>query len=124
MKHLEKEFDYIFKYVKELNQANYEFKIEWDVYRFMIRDKMFGMLGLEKGSNLLILKGIPEENELFIKNSKSVIPGYHMNKKHWFSIKLEENEFSKDELYNFIQQSYNLVLSKLPKKVQEEINNK
>jgi predicted DNA-binding protein (MmcQ/YjbR family) len=49
-----------------------------------------------------------------------VIPGYHMNKKHWNTVMMENN--IPDELIrDWITDSYNLVVAKLPKKDQEKL---
>jgi predicted DNA-binding protein (MmcQ/YjbR family) len=49
-----------------------------------------------------------------------VIPGYHINKKHWNSIKMNQPVPS-NLLREWIVDSYRLVVSNLPKKVQQEL---
>jgi predicted DNA-binding protein (MmcQ/YjbR family) len=49
-----------------------------------------------------------------------VIPGYHMNKKHWNSIKMD-CPVPSTLLREWILDSYRLVVSNLPKKVQQEL---
>lgn len=50
-----------------------------------------------------------------------VIPGYHMNKKHWNSIKMD-HPVPGHLLREWISDSYHLVVLNLPKKVQEELS--
>ena len=51
---------------------------------------------------------------------KSVTAGYHMSKKHWNSIHVD-GELEDTQLQGFIDDSYNLVFSKLTKKIQNEL---
>ena len=53
-------------------------------------------------------------------NHKEVTPGYHMNKLHWNSISLD-CDFSDDLLEELIDESYNILLKLLSKKVQQAI---
>jgi len=113
-------YKWIFDYSDTLNQSSYHYKEEWEAYRLMLFDKMYGMFGFNKNNELILtLKGLPEENIELIKASKSVTQGYYMNKEHWFSIKVEENEFSHEEIEKFIKFSYELIKEKLPKKKKE-----
>lgn len=47
----------------------------------------------------------------------SVTAGYHMNKKHWNTINVTNNELSEEELKYWIKHSYDLVVAKLPQKI-------
>lgn len=49
-----------------------------------------------------------------------VKPGYHMNKQHWNTIRANE-DLSDQQLQHWIRHSYELVVSKLPKKMKEEL---
>lgn len=49
-----------------------------------------------------------------------VLPGYHMNKKHWNTI-IVDGTVSDKILLQWVTDSYNLVYESLPKKVKEEI---
>jgi predicted DNA-binding protein (MmcQ/YjbR family) len=51
---------------------------------------------------------------------QAVSPGYHMNKKHWNTVKI--NGSLKDSvIFQWIDQSYALVLKGLPAKVRENL---
>jgi predicted DNA-binding protein (MmcQ/YjbR family) len=54
-------------------------------------------------------------------NYVAIEPGYHMSKKHWNTIHLDSGELDLKLIYALIDQSYNLVVEKLPKKVKEEL---
>lgn len=46
---------------------------------------------------------------------KDVTPGYHMNKKHWNTVKVN-GDIDQETLFEFIKDSYDLIVSKLTKK--------
>jgi predicted DNA-binding protein (MmcQ/YjbR family) len=50
-----------------------------------------------------------------------VIPGYHMNKKHWNTV-IADGSVSDKLLKTWIDASYNLVFESLPKKSKQEIS--
>lgn len=51
----------------------------------------------------------------------SVTPGYHMNKKHWNSVEID-GTISPKLLFQWIDDSYNLVVNSLPKSKREKIS--
>ncbi|MCH8171594.1 MAG: MmcQ/YjbR family DNA-binding protein, partial [Bacteroidetes bacterium] len=52
----------------------------------------------------------------------AVIPGYHMNKKHWNTVLLD-NSVGDNLIYEWIDDSYNLVTEKLNKTNKEKLKN-
>lgn len=50
-----------------------------------------------------------------------VLPGYHMNKKHWNTIVVDGSVPSK-KLKEWIDHSYELVVKSLPKKLRDELS--
>jgi predicted DNA-binding protein (MmcQ/YjbR family) len=52
-----------------------------------------------------------------------VLPGYHMNKKHWITVLLNE-DVSDALVMEWIRDSYFLVFNKLSKRLQDEITNR
>lgn len=51
-----------------------------------------------------------------LKGCENVLPAYHMNKKHWISIILDEQEDFDEKLLYLTQRSYELTAKKYPKK--------
>lgn len=51
----------------------------------------------------------------------AVLPGYHMSKKHWNTI-LIDGSIADHTIYGWIDDSYQLVVDKLPKKLQQMLN--
>lgn len=87
---------------------------------FCIAEKMFCVTGLEGGPVKVSLKVTDEEfDELIERNG--FMPAPYMARNKWVLID-SSSKISKKELSQFIQQSYQLVKSKLPKKVQAKLS--
>jgi predicted DNA-binding protein (MmcQ/YjbR family) len=86
---------------------------------FKVMNKMFALVSLD-GDLSINLKCDPEKAIFLRDQYPSVTPGYHMNKKHWNSI-LVNSFISEKILKEWIDHSYNLVVSSLPRKLQLEI---
>lgn len=98
-----------------------DFKPEWDATRYMLRGKMFAMLGGDKhGEPIVTLKLEPAFGELLRAQYKDIVPGYYMNKEHWNSLYLK-GDVPDDVLRDMIDKSHAILLASLPKKVQAEI---
>ena len=67
------------------------------------------------------LKCDPEEAIELRERYSCVIPGYHMNKKHWNTI-LMDNSIPDQLIIEWIDNSYNLVAQSLTKKLKEGLN--
>ncbi len=80
---------------------------------FKVRNKMFALLNLE-GTPSVNLKCDPEKAQELREHYPCVLPGYHMNKKHWNTVLLDQTV--EDALIrSWIDDSYALVTAKLPK---------
>ncbi len=90
---------------------------------FKVMDKMFALLSLERVPAQINLKCDPEwAIELREEYDGIVIPGYHMSKKHWNTIYIEQLDPAITK--KMIDHSYELVVSKLSKKLQQELRDK
>ena len=93
-----------------------------DVITYRIEGKIFLCLSLGGGQHdmrnsepRLALKLTPERNEELREQYSSVTPAWHWNKKHWSDVYYEQLE---DDLVKaIIKESYDLVVSKLPKSI-------
>jgi len=87
---------------------------------FKVMNKMFALTGLHRDFSVN-LKCDPEKAMELRELHPAVIPGYHMSKKHWNTINIDGS--IEDELiYEWIDDSYNLIVESLPLKIQEELN--
>lgn len=99
--------------------TNVYYREDWQCEYFTVADKGFCMLGHNKEhEKVMTIKGLPEKNEELREQYSFVVPGYYANKTHWNSIILEKSTFIQEELVVQLKQSYELVVNKLPKKIQ------
>lgn len=83
--------------------------------------RMFALLGHMEDVESVNLKGDPEENWLLRQQYPgAVLPGWHMNKKHWNTVLLNGN-VPDSEVVAMLEQSYRLVVARLPKQEREAI---
>lgn len=86
---------------------------------FKVMDKMFLLTNIE-GELRMNVKCNPEKAIELREEYPCVLPGYHMNKKYWNTIVLD-GSVSDHNLKEWIDDSYNLVVEKMPKKKQKEL---
>lgn len=87
---------------------------------FCIAEKMFCVTGLESGPAKVSLKVSDEEFADLIERT-GFTPAPYMARNKWVLID-SSSKISKKELSYFIQQSYQLVKAKLPKKLQSKLS--
>ena len=85
-----------------------------DMIVFRIEGKIFLHLPLEYAEPRISIKLPPEEGQRLRDKYEAVSAGYHLNKVHWNDI-LIENTFDAEQIEKWIVESYNLVISGLPK---------
>ncbi len=81
---------------------------------FKVMDKMFALASLDNIPLSINLKCDPEKALYLRARYPEVAPGYHMNKKHWNTITIEDHLRS-DLIKEWIDHSYDLVVDNLPK---------
>lgn len=80
---------------------------------------MFALTKLE-GELSINLKCDPEKAITLREQYASITPGYHMNKKHWNTVKINGG-LQPDFIKSLIDHSYALVWAKLTKKQKDEL---
>ncbi|WP_374948976.1 MmcQ/YjbR family DNA-binding protein [Mucilaginibacter sp.] len=85
---------------------------------FKVGDKLFLLSGL--GEHSFNVKCDPEMAVDLREQYSEVQPGYHMNKKHWNTVRTD-GSLTHRQLRQMIDHSYNLVRASQPKKQQAEI---
>jgi predicted DNA-binding protein (MmcQ/YjbR family) len=104
--------------------AEEDYKQEWDAIRYTVRGKMFALVGNNgEGLPIISVKHTPEHGEEWREKYKDIFPGYYLNKTHWSSVFLNGN-VPETVLKQMLDESYELIFNALPKKIQNEINNK
>lgn len=82
------------------------------------RGKMFALLMILQGELVLNLKCEPALADELRREHAQITPGYHMNKKHWNSVRPGLDDQLMVEL---IEDSYDLVVEGLPRRDREAI---
>ncbi len=89
---------------------------------FKVMGKLFALTALQETDFRINLKCDPDWAIELREEYNSIVPGYHMNKKHWNTI-IVNYEVPNELLMKLIDHSYNLVVKKLTKKQQLALNN-
>lgn len=93
-----------------------------DTLVFKVMGKMFATAGLDEVPLRVNLKCDPERvPDLRAEYPGNILPGYHMNKKHWNTL-LPEGNLSNSLIFGLIDHSYELVVQGLPKKNQAQLD--
>ena len=99
--------------------ATEEFPFDETTLVFKVMGKMFALTDLEEDFSIN-LKCDPEKAIELREKYPTVLPGYHMNKKHWNTI-IIDGSVPDNLLYSWIDDSYQLIVEKLPKKVKDNL---
>jgi predicted DNA-binding protein (MmcQ/YjbR family) len=105
----------------DLPGAGEEFPFRPDLSVFKVRGKVFALAPLKSRPLRVSLKCEPALAEQLRDTYPEITPGYHLNKRHWNTVEL--NGDLPDKLVrDMIEDSYDLVVSKLPKRIQAELD--
>ena len=109
------------EYILQKPSVTEGFPFGEDTLVFKVNEKIFLLAGLDSSPLQFNVKCDPDKAiELRDEYPESVLPGYHMNKKHWNTIEVNgdvDDEFLKE----LIDHSYDMVVGKLTKKQREMI---
>lgn len=89
---------------------------------YKVGNKIFALIDEESYPPHINLKCDPYYARELREMYEQVIPGYHMNKKHWNTI-ICDGELDEGLLFGWIDDSYDLVFNALSKKLQTFIRN-
>ncbi|GAB3038273.1 MmcQ/YjbR family DNA-binding protein [Bowmanella dokdonensis] len=95
-------------------EAREDFPFGPEVAVMKIRNKMFATLSVEQGEGRMNLKCDPQQALMLRDMFDAVLPGYHMNKLHWNTIRLD-GSIPAGEIQRMIDHSYGLVVKGLPR---------
>lgn len=99
-----------------------EFPFDEQTLVFKVLGKMFALSGLERLPPQINLKCDPDRSiELREEFDGSIYGGYHMNKKLWNTIEI--NNLPHQLICELIDHSYDLVVENMPKKLKETLLN-
>jgi len=101
-------------YVLSMPNAVREYPFGESVAVYKVNDKMFALMREGVEPVQLSLKCDPELAEVLRGRYETILPGYHLNKKHWNTIILT-GQLSQEEVQDLIRHSYYLVAPELLK---------
>ena len=101
------------KYCLEKKSVTESFPFGETTLVFKVRGKVFLLIGLDNLPLQFNVKCDPEKAEELREEYSSVIPAFHMNKKHWNTVILNGQIPSK-QIREMIDDSYELVVRSLP----------
>jgi len=96
------------EYLLSMPKARLDYPFGEDVAVYKVGDKMFALISEDKSPVNLSLKCDPNLAETLREKYETVLPGYHLNKKHWNTLILS-GQLSWEEVQDLIRLSYDLV---------------
>jgi len=103
-------------------EVSESFPFDNETLVFKVGGKMFALLSLADEPSIN-LKCDPEKALELREHYEAVTPGYHMNKQQWNTVQLN-NSLDNHLIQNWIDDSYDLVIQKMPKKDRDRILDK
>ena len=96
------------KYLLSMPDAKLDYPFGEEAAVYKVNDKMFALVREGKTPVQLSLKCDPLLAQTLRAKYETVLPGYHLNKKHWNTIVLT-GQLSWEEIQGLIRLSYDLV---------------
>jgi predicted DNA-binding protein (MmcQ/YjbR family) len=96
------------EYLLSMPNAQLDYPFGEDVAVYKAKDKMFALVREKKEPVQISLKCDPILAETLRAKYETVLPGYHLNKKHWNTIVLT-GQLPWEEVQDLIKHSYGLV---------------
>lgn len=97
-------------YILSMPNARLDYPFGEGTAVYKVGDKMFALISEGKQPLRISLKCDPELSKVLRDKYDEVMPGYHLNKKHWNTIILS-GQLSWSEIQDLIRHSYQLVTS-------------
>ena len=107
-------------YCLSMTGAVEEFPFGVEVAVFKVKGKMFALLPVVADPMTISLKSDPIEAVMLREMYQAVQPGYHLNKKHWNTVTLDD-EVPDERICEMVEDSYTLVRQSLTRKDQQAL---
>ena len=116
------DFQNLESFINTLQGVTFDYPFDEKTRVYCVSEKMFALTE-DKSPLRVNLKCDPiyalELRSLY----KDIIAGYHMNKKHWNTVTIEDSDVDEELVKELIEHSYELVFSKLTKKQRNLVGN-
>ncbi len=91
-----------------------------DTLVYKVMGKAFCLVSLDEHPLRCNVKCDPEMVDALRETFSGVLPGYHMNKRHWNSL-VFDGSFTDAQARQWVSDSYGLVVSGLPRRMRETL---
>jgi predicted DNA-binding protein (MmcQ/YjbR family) len=89
---------------------------------FKVAGKIFAISRLDRAPSLRVsLKCEPGLAEQLRASHAAITPGYHLNKRHWNTVALEDGSIPDAMVRDMIEDSYDLIVANLPKRTRQAL---
>jgi predicted DNA-binding protein (MmcQ/YjbR family) len=111
--------DHFREYCLSFKGTTEELPFDENTLVFKVLGKMFALCNM-MSFEFTNLKCDPEKAVNLREEHAEITPAWHMNKKHWNSVSFM-GDLSDQQIENWIEDSYNLVVKNMPKKLREQL---
>jgi len=87
---------------------------------FKVRGKIFAIAHLDGDPQSISLKCEPALAEQLRADHTAITPGYHLNKRHWNTVRMD-GSLPAQLVRDLVEDSYDLVVESLPKRVRDDL---
>ena len=115
------DYEQLHNYLNDKPGAVVDFPFDQVTLVFKVGGKMFALLSLNEQPLRMNLKCDPDKVEALRDCFVSIIPGYHMNKRHWNTLILD-GSLPEDLILSLVNDSYALVIKGLSKAVRQRLS--
>jgi predicted DNA-binding protein (MmcQ/YjbR family) len=107
-------------YCLSLLGTHEEFPFGPDTSAFKVAGKIFALSRLAEDPLRISLKCDPALAQELREAHAAVMPGYHLNKRHWNTVTID-GSLSDEMISDMVEDSYDLIVSKLPRVRQQAL---
>jgi len=115
------DLDGLLAYISPKHGVEETFPFDEKTLVWKVMGKMFALTNITEEVLRVNLKCNPERSMELREEHPEIIPGYHMNKKHWNTLIIGEGGLEQSLILGLIDHSYELVVKSLTKAKKEEL---
>ena len=111
-------FDWLLSAAAELPGVRIEHREAWGCLILWVADRWFAMVIPDRRGEVLVnLKGDPDLNAALVGEHDWIFPAYHMNKRHWISLRLSDPRAVRGLALDLLESSWEVTVAGLPRRV-------
>lgn len=96
------------EYILSMPNARLEYPFGEEAAVYKVGEKIFAIIAEKSDPVRVSLKCDPQLAETLRERYETVLPGYHLNKKHWNTI-ICSGQLDNEEVFDLVRHSYQLV---------------